>query len=242
MAARRQAGAEGGEADRGGARAGRGEVAAGRARARRASGARSACVRRAGRRRGRRRAGPRPGGRPPSAAVRSSGSAGRSPRSHRHAERGGDAGQHVGEGGRAVAAAPPGPAGSGVTGGWRGRAGRWRCRGRASCSARASSRARTARRVGAGGRLEQVGDDGDAAPLARAADRLPRRRASRSCGAEPAARGPGAGRGRVAVLEQGQRLDRVAADGPGQHGAGAVGAWRCSPDRRGAARRRSRGG
>ena len=89
-------------------------------------------------------------------------------------------------------------------------------------SARASSRARTA-----------CGAAPEVASRRSATTEIPRHgpgrrpapstRASRSGRGEPAAGRPGAaGRG-VAVLEQGQRLHRVAGDGPAEDGAGAVG-------------------
>ena len=63
----------------------------------------------------------------------------------------------------------------------------------------------------------------------------PSTRASSSSGLNRRRAGRGPGRGGVAVLEQGQRLDRVAAEGAGEDGARAVRRWRRSPGRPGAA-------
>ena len=221
MAARRQAGAERGQADRGGAgaRARRGRRPAGRGRRGWARGRRG---RAAGRRRARRRAG-RTTRRAPAQGrgeVERIGAAGRRARPARRARSRRRAGRR--RGWRRRRAAPPGPAGSGVTGAGRGRAGRWRCRGTATASARASSRARTA-----AGSAPEVASSRSATtetprhgPGRRPA---PSTRASRSCGVNRRRAGTDRAGGRVAVLEQGQCLDRVAGDGPGEHGARAVG-------------------
>ena len=130
-------------------------------------------------------------------------------------------GQHVGEGWRRRRAAPPGRAAA-VS-----RAGARTCRPVAmsrygDCSARASSRARTAAGIGPGGGLEQVGDDGDTAPWA-GPQTAPSTSASRSCGVKRRRAGLDRAGRRVAVLEQGQGLDRVPGDGTAQDGARAVG-------------------
>ena len=222
MAAGRQAGAERGQADRGGARAGRRDVAdrAGeRGEGRRQVGVRAQQIgaeavdeqdgHPAGTREGRGEA-ERVGGQ--SVAV------------HRDAECGRGARQHVGEGGLAVA-----------RGGAGRRAGSGRRRSRAGGQdVQAGGDVAVGRglgegelevvdggRVGAGVRLQQVGDDGDAAPCPGGSP-APSTRASSSAGSKrrrPGGRGAGRGRG----PREGQRLDRVAAQGPGEDGAGTVG-------------------
>ena len=223
MAARRQAGAERGEADRRGAGAGRRQVAdrpGQRGEGRREVGVRA----RAGRRRARRRAGRPPGGRRRGRSVelRADRPAGPS-RSTGTPSAVADAGQHVGEGGRAVGRHRQVRRQQGVTGHGRpGRAGRWRRRGRAR-----------PRRGPARGRGRPAGRRPEAASSRSATTETPRHgpgrrpapstRASRPAGVEPAAgrggRGPGAGRG----PRGGPAPRGVAAQRPGEDGAGAVG-------------------
>src|SRR4051812_5103057 len=76
-------------------------------------------------------------------------------------------------------------------------------------------------RIGAGGCIEQVGDDGDAPPGAGLqAGALDQGQEIGGVEAPPRGTGP-PGRG-IPVLHQCERLDRVAAEGSGQDGAGAV--------------------
>ena len=223
MAARRQAGAERGEADRRGAGAGRGQVPdrpGQRGEGRREVGVGTQQV-------GTEAVDEQDGH--PAGAAQGGGEVERVGRQvlslDGHAERRGHAGQHVGKGRHAVGRhRQVRRQHRGGTG--HGRAART-CRPvamsrKGEASARASSRARTA--CGAAPEVASRRSATTETPRHGPGRRpAPSTRASRPAGAEPAAGRNRAAGGGIAVLQEGQRLDRVAGDGPAQDGAGAVG-------------------